>query len=169
MFHLIASVIWILIAWRWGDWRNWRNYQSTILYLITCDLVYNLMTYKYTLWVYTPAFPLPNDTGVSLLVMFVIYPCTLLIYLPHYPKGWWQILYILLWAGIWSCVEWVLTYLHLLLYQHGWIFGYSVAFDIVAFSMLRLHYKKPLLTYALSLFATIALVLMFHVPVSSMK
>ena len=49
MLTILVELINCILAWRFGDWRNWKNYQSTILYLITSDLLYNFLCYNYPL------------------------------------------------------------------------------------------------------------------------
>lgn len=168
MFHLIAAAIWILLAWWIGDWRNWKKYHATILFIILCDLLHNFLLVNKPLWRYTPAPPLPNHTMVNLLVMFVIYTCGVLIYLPHYPKGWKQVPYVALWVAIWAGVERVLIWLHLLVYYNGWTFFDSVMFDLLIFIMVRGHYKKPLLVYFITLLVVLIILSSFQTGVKDM-
>ncbi|MDQ0201884.1 CBO0543 family protein [Neobacillus ginsengisoli] len=170
MFNILVTVIDVFVAWRWGDWRNWTKYQATILYTIVFDLLYNFLTYNHSLWKYEPTTLFPNHTTMSLLVMFVAYPSVLLVYLGRYPFGWIkQILWIGFWVFLWSALEFVSLSLGQFSYYNGWNFMWSVLFDITFFSMARLHYKKPLLCFALSVVAPVILLWLFKVPISNMK
>lgn len=102
--------------------------------------------------------------------MFVGYPSALLVYLGRYPtKGIKQFLWISIWVAFWSFLEWVDDKFDEFSYHNGWNLMWSVLFNIGIFSMVRLHYKKPLLTYGLSIIATIGLVVIFKVPILKMK
>jgi hypothetical protein len=83
MFCIAVCIMDVLVAWLWGDWRNWKKYQSTILYIITCDLLYNFLTYLRPLWEYEPTNIYPNHTIRSIITMFVAYPSVIL-HLAHF-------------------------------------------------------------------------------------
>ena len=74
MYIIVRVMLWILAAWRWGDWRNWKNYQSTFLFFIMLDLLYIFLTYNYPLWAYAHNDIIPNHTFNNLLVTFISYP-----------------------------------------------------------------------------------------------
>jgi hypothetical protein len=169
MYTIVRMITWIPVTWRWGDWPHWKKYQSTILYVIMLDLLYNFLTYNYPMWRYEPTI-IPNHTMTNLIVMFIGYPCTLLIYLGRYPINWIkQIGWVIFWVTIWSFIELVNSMLGGLTYHNSWDFKSSVIFNLVAFPMVRLHYKKPLLAYGLSALITVGLSLLFKVPVGKMK
>ena len=170
MYIIVRMLLWILAAWCWGDWRNWKNYQSTFLFVILLDLLYNFLTYNYPLWVYEPTDIIPNHTLNNLLVSFISYPSVVFIYLGRYPTGWVkQVAWIIFWVTLFSIVELVNYIMGLMSYHNGWNFGWSVIFYFVQMPFIRLHYKKPLLAYGLSVLIIVGLVLLFKVPVSKMK
>jgi hypothetical protein len=68
-----------------------------------------------------------------------------------------------------SLLEWGAVKLGEFSYHNGWNIMWTVLFDITFYSMVRLHYKKPLLTYGLSIIAIVGLLLVFNVPISKMK
>jgi hypothetical protein len=74
MFLITMLMINIFTGWLWGDWRNWEKYQSTFFYVIVCDLIYNFLTYNYSLWEHIPVVFFPNHTVINLMVMFIAYP-----------------------------------------------------------------------------------------------
>ncbi|MBT2738349.1 CBO0543 family protein [Bacillus sp. ISL-7] len=170
MYIFVRMMLWILAAWRWGDWRNWKNYQSTNLFVIMLDLLYNFLTYNYPLWAYDPTVIIPNHTLNNLLVTFISYPSVLFIYLGRYPTGWLKrVAWIIFWVTLLSVVELLNYKMGLMSYHNGWNFWWSVIFYLVQLPFIRLHYKKPLLTYGLSVLIIIGLLLFFKVPVSKMK
>lgn len=170
MFNLTVCFSNILWVWLWGDWRNWEKYHSTILYLILCDLLYAYLCYNHPLWEFITPVPFLNHTMMDLLVSFISYPCAMLIYLGRFPKKRMrQILWGGLWVGAWSFLEWISLQLGEFVYHNGWNLAWTVTLNTALFLMVRLHYKRPLLTYALSVVATITLLVIFNVPFSKMK
>lgn len=167
--YIIASIIWIFIAWRWSDWRNWRVYLPTILFYIAGDLFYNVLTYEHTLWKYE-SFIFPNHTLTNLYVMFTIFPATILLFLSNYPKGLKkQFLWILFWIFLYGILEWIFHEMDLFLYENEWNIWWSIAFLCVMFPMLALHHKRPILTYLLSSIVIIFIVIYFDIPIIEMK
>lgn len=170
MYMLLTILGHFFIAWRWGDWRNWSKYQSTFLYMITTDLTYNLLTYNYSLWEYQPTVIFPNHTLTNLTLIVIGYPSLIFIYLGRYPKKKMnQFLWITFWIFLESFLEWIALQLGVITYHNGWNFLWSVFFDVAIYVMLRLHYTKPLLTYGLSIIITVGFLIIFKVPVSTMK
>jgi hypothetical protein len=172
MFPIIIGFILILCAWKWGDWKNWLLYLPTIQYFIISDMLYNLLTWDYSLWSYPhPPNLLPNHLLNNLFIMFVIYPSTMLIFLYRFPKQNLvkQTLYIFTWIVLWLAFELVMVLKGLCVYSHGWTYGWSIAFVCIMVPMLILHYKRPLWAYIVSAPITLFLLLWFHVPVFSVK
>ncbi|MGM0827674.1 MAG: CBO0543 family protein [Bacillota bacterium] len=170
MFLIIRSVLWILVAWRWGDWRNWKKYQSTILFFILLDLLYNFLTYNYTLWQYEPTAIIPNHTFNNMIVMFIIYPCLVLLYLGRYPTGGVkQGIWIISFTTFLSIVEFINYKAGLITFHSGWNIKWSIMFYLYSLPILRLHNKKPLLAFGISVLITVGLLWILKVPISKMK
>ncbi|MCF8568291.1 hypothetical protein LLE49_26570 [Alicyclobacillus tolerans] len=155
------------IAWRFGDWRNWKKYQSTILYFMMCDLLYNFLTYNHPLWYYT-TMPVISHVGANLLVMFITYPSALLLYLYHFPnasrfKN--KVMYLTAWGLGLSLIEKAYKLAGILNYRNGWNTWWSVGFTFVALILLKMHQTHPLLVYLLSVGSAVVLLMMFHIPV----
>lgn len=168
MVHVITALIVILAAWKWGDWRNWRFYLPTIQYFIIGDLLYNLFTWEYRLWLYpTPPNILPNHLLNNLFIMFTLYPASLLIMLYRFPERnrMRQTLYLLSWIGFWVLFEFVMLMTGQFVYDNGWTFGWSICFATIMVTMLTLHHKRPMLAYLLSIPITLFLLYWFQVPV----
>lgn len=167
-YHIIVSTIFVLIAWRWGDWKNWKTYYPTILFFITGNFLYDLLTYNYPLWAYES--PLLKTTFSDLLFSFVFFPATILLYLPHFPKGLVkQAVYVLFSVIIYTIVEIVSYSFEFFSYHHGWSICWSVLFNIIMFPTLRLHHKKPPLAWFISFLVAAGVLFYFNVPFSSMK
>jgi hypothetical protein len=164
--HLIGMLCWILAAWKWGDWRNWKKYHSTILFFISGNFLFNYLTYNYSLWTLSDFF-LPTHTLNDLAVTLIAFPCSSLIFLGRYPEH--SIIaklnHILLWIFIFVTIEYFMLLIGLFHYEHGWNLWWSILFDIMLFPILRLHYKRPLLTYFLSAAMVLGFMLIFKVPI----
>lgn len=87
--HLVFNGLFLIAGVIWGDWRNWKKYHSTILFLWFGDLLYNVLCHDYIMWKYNESIfgqqLLSNHTVISLLIMFVAYPASVLIYLGKFP------------------------------------------------------------------------------------
>jgi hypothetical protein len=166
---LIASVA-LIIGWKWGDWRNWEKYYPTILYMIICNFLYNILTYNYPMWLYNEAL-LPNHTMIEMVHSFVVFPVVVIIFLGRFPEksNGKQIEYILRWLLIFALVELLLVKFNLFSYHNGWSIWWSVLFNVGMFTLLRIHYKKPLLAWGISLFVVLFLMLFFEVPINKMR
>jgi hypothetical protein len=168
--HIIGQFLWILAAWRWGDWRNWKKYHSTMLYMIVFSLLYEVLTYNYSLWKFSD-FILPTHTLNSLAVTFIGFPCSVLIFLSRFPKNHRikQIIYVSFWAILYIAIEYFFVGISLFHYHHGWNIWWSAFLDAIIFPMLLLHHKKPLAAYLISFLMIIFYFLFFNVPISKMK
>jgi len=168
---IVFGILFLLMGWRFGDWRNFKKYYPTILYFIIGDLLYNLFTYNAPLWKYSKDFIFPNHTLVNLWTMITIYPATVLTYLFHFPKKKIrQIFYILFWVIVF--IIWELLNLHifgLINHSNGWNMWWSFLFDIIIFIMLPIHHKRPLVAWGLSFIIIIFFLIVFNVNLSELK
>ena len=81
-----------------------------------------------------------------------------------------QGLWVSFWVFLFSILEYInLHYLQLISHHNGWSMMWSVLFNIVMFSMLRIHYKNPLMAWGLSLIWILFLLMMFPIPLENMK
>jgi hypothetical protein len=154
--HFIYNLLFLLAAIKYGDWRNWRIYYPTILFFILGDLLKNTLLHDHMLWEYKETIfgeeILFSHIIINLLIMFIVYPSTALIYLGYLPKTMGkQFFWISFWVFLYCSVEWInLKYLHLIEHHYTWSMGWSVLFNYVMFFLLAVHFKKPLLALALS-------------------
>lgn len=165
--YIAASILLFIIAgFFFGDWRHWKLYQSTVLYLIMCDLAYLVLSKHKTLWAYTATPIFGTGTMAGLAVMFMAYPANVLIYLPHFPKRWWKaVLYVMCWVLVSWFLEWLnVRSFHELRFSHGWNLWNSGIFYVVMYVMLKVHFHRPLIAYGLSIICAAAMMWMFHIP-----
>jgi hypothetical protein len=167
MFIFVIPIF-IFICWKWGDWKNWRKYYPTILYIILIDFLNNFLTANYPLWEYDRV--LNHHTFNDILVAFTIYPCTVLIYLPYYPK---KILkqagYIAFWILIYTSIEIAANEIGTFSYHNGWNIWWTIGFNISMFIMLKLHYEKPLLIWPVSLVLMTMTYYIFKLPINTIR
>ncbi|HZG71289.1 MAG TPA: CBO0543 family protein [Chondromyces sp.] len=172
--HIIFNLLFLSAAIKWGDWRRWSNYYPTLLFFIVGDLLKNFLLYNYPMWTYQEVFfaenVLRNHTIINLMIIAIVYPSTILLYLGRFPRiRWKQLLWLIFWVALYSGVEYInLCHLKLIQHHNGWNMTWSVIFNIVMFSMLRIHHKNPPLAWVLSIIWISFLLKLFQVPVDKM-
>lgn len=173
--HIILHALFLLAAWKWGDWRNWQKYYSTVLYLIVNDQVYNFLTYNYPLWKFNAVtfdkIIYSNHTLITLGIDFINYPAIVLIYLGHYPKGKIkQAVYVSAWALLNSAIEITsLATVKGISHANGWNLGWSIVVNFLYYILLRVHYLRPLLAWAFSIGLIVVFSILFSIPIRTMK
>ncbi|MEW5548418.1 CBO0543 family protein [Peribacillus frigoritolerans] len=89
--HFLFTALFLLAGIKWGNWRRWRDYYPTILFFIIGDLLYSCLLFNHQLWTYKEIFfgiRIPrNDLIISLIIMFLAYPLTIMIYLGRFPQS----------------------------------------------------------------------------------
>jgi len=154
-------IIFTLVAWKWSNWRNWREYYPTLLFMMLVSLATTVITYNHRLWIFLPIFFLSTHVLADLWIVFLFYPSTIFLYLSNYPQQrMHQVFYIFGWAIILGGVEATEMLLNLITYDYGWSLAWSVTFDVVMFTILRVHYLNPLLAWGLA--ATFFTFIWFH-------
>lgn len=165
--NVVLGIIFLLIGWKFGDWRNVRKYYPTILFFIIGDLLYNLLTYNDPMWNYNKDGVFPNHTLSNIWIMITVYPATVITYLFHFPKKKInQIFYILCWVVLYVFWELLNIYVFGLIdHFNGWNMWWSFLFDLIIFVMLTIHHKRPLLAWGLSFIVIIFFLKLFDVNV----
>ncbi len=172
--RLFMWLLWGFAAWKWGDWRNWQKYQATILYMIYFNAIYGLLCYNHLMWKFEYDRSVPfliNHTLISIGMGLLLYPSIILIFLGRYPNGNWKkkLSWQLLFVFLFSLAEFIMFKAGKITYYNGWSLGWSIIFNLNTFFMLILHYKRPLLTWILSIFCVIFYVYYFKVPLGQLK
>jgi hypothetical protein len=172
---IIYACIYTLAAWKWGDWRNWKEYYPTILFYILGDLLYQFLFFNYSMWEFHPVL-VDNDvpgqhTFTDILLACTKYPATILIFLYHFPKKRPSsiLVYLLFWVGLYAFNEWISLSFGLIDHHHGWNFGWSILFNFVMFSILRVHHHRPLFALILSIIFAVLLWSALQVPLDILK
>ncbi len=161
----VAFTVWAIIAsWRWWSWENFHKFHATILYKSAMNLLYLFFTAGYPLWRVHPDLGLPFSI-IDMLYTFIIFPCTVILYLSRYPATLKKKIYHnVKWIAIYFGLEWIGSIFDRITYDHGWNLWWSLVFVIIMFPMLRLHYKRPLLAYLLTILYIVLIFYYFQVP-----
>lgn len=170
MLIFLSILIWLLSACKWADWKNWRHYYSTILFFINGDLVYYVMTYNHPLWELI-ASPVFNVTFTVLIIAFIAWPASVLLYLSLYPKSneFLKILYVLKFVAFFTITELIIFQFDQIKYSNGWNILWSLGFNLLMFPLLKIHHEKPPLAWILALVLGSSVLYFFKIPLSSMK
>lgn len=173
MVNILYASIYIGAALKWADWKNWKLYYPTILFYMVGDLLYQFLFFNYSMWEYVPIGGDVNwasHTHISLLIMFIKYPLTILIFLANLPeRRSWYIFYSFGWTVIYSINESIDLWMGGIVHKHGWNMGWSTLFSFVMFNILTIHYRKPMLAWLVSIIFAIFLWNVFDVPASILK
>jgi hypothetical protein len=167
MITIILTVLCAIVCFKWGAWRRWREYYPTILYVIIGDMAYNFVFHDHTLWLYDGVF---NHTTSDIIAAFLMFPSVVILYLTRWPKRIvTQALYILAWAAFNTLFEYISVVLGVFEYDHGWGILWSFGLLVIAFIMMRLHYRKPLVAWPISAVLALLTALAFGLPIGRLK
>jgi hypothetical protein len=162
IFFIIAGLV-------LGVWKSFTQYYSTLLFWIIANLIYELLLYNYRVWEFKPVWIdhllLPTHNAISMAISFIIYPFVMPVFLGRLPeklKG--QAGWILLWSILFTGVELIAFLNDSISHHHGWSFRWSFLFNIVTFTLLIAHYRKPWIAWLLGGIFIAALYLIFDVP-----
>lgn len=165
--HLLLSITLILVCYFRKDWKKIHTYHLTVMYIIICDLLYNLLCHRKPLWRYTPDIFQHYPIIVDILHSFVNLPVLALFYLANYPfegNNVIQSKYIIKWIICSFLVELVFLYFKRIELINGYEVWMEIPFYSTMFVMLRLHHKRPFLSYFLSVLIVIFLLFVFKIP-----
>lgn len=167
MPRLILITLFILICWRFADWKNWKSYYPTVLFLVICNLLGDIVFGNQLFWQYNG---LVNHTFSDLLITFTIFPCMALLYLSYFPeRRFRQVIYYLGWVFFSFFLEFTMQTMGYISYNSGWNLWWSFFFNFPWFFLLRLHYLRPLLAWFVVLLEITTFMLIFDVSFKSLK
>jgi len=163
---LLLACLFLLVCYIWGDWKNWKAYYPTILFLIAGDFIYYYVAGAKLLWQYTDQlFP---GTIATLIIALIIYPCTVLIFIPLYPKSGVikKVCNITVWVCLYAFLEHLALKYNYMQHFNDWNFTYSVLFDCALFPLLLIHQKKPAAAWLLSCILGFGIAFLFKLSAS---
>jgi hypothetical protein len=163
-YHISIVIFAILVCYKWGDWKHWDKYYSTILFFMMGDFIYLVLFRKTMLWTYNT--DILNHTLINVLIIFTVYPCTIIIFIPYYPKLIFkQVIYIFFWVVLFAVMEFISYHLGCFKYHNGWNLGWSIIFCTIMFPIQYIHYKKPLLAWCISMIKLVIFIVIFKVDI----
>jgi hypothetical protein len=163
---MIAIFAIAVVAYR-GVWRNWEQYHTTMLFFGLMELIYNSVAKEnnYFLWKIAPEL-FPSRIPLIGLYVFIIFPAATLLFLSKMPQDIIkQGIHVAKWVGIFTFVEALGSIYNKIQYINNWSLWHSFIFNIILFSGLILHHRKPLIAYILFLIVTIIGIWAFKIPV----
>ncbi|KGX91829.1 CBO0543 family protein [Pontibacillus marinus] len=171
MYLLMVVLVWIIFAFIFLDKETIQQTYSTVQYFMIYNLVYNFLYYNHTLWEYQAiTTPILNHTFIELTFTFIILPVGIMLYLKYFPKSKiHQAFYICYWVLFYTFIEFLFYSMGMFRYDNGWGILQTLWFNVLMFSMIRLHYLKPFLTFMLSIVITIILIQFFPIPLEKLK
>ncbi|WP_426452042.1 CBO0543 family protein [Paenibacillus sp. S-38] len=158
-----------LVCFLWAKgWKAAPRFHSTVLYMISANVLYFVFTTNYLLWAFVPDVPLYPIFN-ELLYTLIVFPCSVVLFLKGCPeeKGL-PVWHYLKWVAFFAVPEALYAYTGHIAYGHGWSWGWSAAFDLMMFPMLWLHSRRPVLAYILSVGITTLLLYLFRVPLAGL-
>jgi hypothetical protein len=172
---IIFLLLFAAAGWRFGIWKEFQSFYPTLLFFIIGDLLSQFLLYDYSMWEFHPVGTLAkslnlNHTTIALLKMMVQYPATVAIFIGRLPdtfRG--KILWVLFWTAIFGTTEGLTHQAGIMTYHNGWHFGWDIAFNIMMFTMLIIHYKRPIYAWIATIPIIIGLWILFDVPYSVLK
>lgn len=166
------SILILIVAYRYGDWRNWKKYYPTILFTISINLFSSVLTYDHWLWHFKKTFLIPNHTIADIVIKITNFPAIVLIYLTQYPfksKLIRQFAYIAIWVVIWTLIEYCFVLTKMMTFHNGWHILFSFLLWWVLFLTLRIHHTRPLWAWFICLVYAVFVVSYFNIPITKMK
>ena len=168
MYHIFLSTTSIYICYKFGDWKNWQKYYSTILFFILSSVVCLVLTYNHPLWLYESK--ILNRTFSDLLISITVYPSTVMIFIPNFPRKISKIIiYISSYVAIYTIIELISNKLGYFTYHNNWNIWCTIIFNYIMFPMSILHYRKPLVAWIIALISPHILFFILKIPYSTIR
>lgn len=103
----------------------------------------------------------------NILYTLIFAPSTLALFITYLPKFFvHHVLYILNWAILYTISEGIILYLGYVEYDQRWNLMYSFYFNIMLFSLVTIHLRRPLLTWAITFILALIFIKIFPVNLS---
>ncbi|MCA1065170.1 CBO0543 family protein [Rossellomorea sp. AcN35-11] len=171
MYLLFVILVWVLFSYRFIDWKQFYRQYPTILFFMFINFAYNYFYYEHTLWRFEGiTVDWLNHTIINTAFTFFICPSALTIFLQRIPsKRKLKILYFSIWIAFFTLLEYLFSLKGMFIYENGWSNGHNIGLNIILFSVLYLHYKKPFYGILASIPIAIVFILLFPFPILSMK
>jgi hypothetical protein len=171
MYLLLIIAVWIIFGFMFIDRKNYKPYVPTIIYYWVMNLLYEFLYYRHDLITFkavTTRFL--NHTIIILAFLFIIMPIVVLIFLQRLPKGpIKRAKYIVAWVVFFWATEYIFALKGVYIYENGWNIWHSGWLNLVMFNIFILHKKRPVFTLGLTFVLAVTFILLFPIPLSSLK
>ncbi|MBC8062895.1 MAG: hypothetical protein H7Y18_19875 [Clostridiaceae bacterium] len=168
MYLILLATLSIIICYKLGDWRNWKIYYPTILFFILSSVVCILLTYDHPLWLYESS--IINHTFTDLFISITVYPCTIMMFIPHLPKEIRKIiLHIFIYVIVYTVPEFIAVKIGYFTYHNGWSIWHTLIFNAIMFPIIILHHKKPIYAWIVALISPHILFFIMKIPYNSIR
>jgi hypothetical protein len=162
--NITLSIILAVCAGYLKAWKNWRVFHPTMLYTSVLVLLYNFICKDHLLWKHQ-SIPMKSHFTGELLHAFAILPIITLLFLSFYPDKGRRLRYIALWSLLSFAAEFPFAVTGMIVFENGYHYWMELLFYPLMYFMIRLHHKKPLISYGLSALIIPLLIWLFKVPV----
>ena len=167
MILFSMTILSIGLCYKKGDWKHWKQYYPTILFYIIISINESIITNKIVLWQFYGSSSF--DQISDYLLEFVTFPCIIILFLSNYPQNRVrQMIYLASYIFVLSLSEYGFYISNEIKYYNGWNLWWSVLLYMVAFPLLILHYKKPLLAWPVVMTLTYGLMRYFKISLMSL-
>ena len=126
------------------------------------------MVYNHPLWSYESK--VLGRTFADLLICITVYPSTVMMFIPHLPSKKAKVfLHVSIYVAVYTIAELIAVNLGYFAYHNGWNIWASLIFNYIMFTILILHYNKPLYAWIIALISPHILFFIMKIPYSSIK
>ena len=155
------------LCYKKGDWKHWEKYYPTILFYIIISINESIITNKKVLWQF---FNSPSwDQITDYLLEFITFPCIIILFLSNYPQTKMkQFFYLISYVFLLFLSEVGFYISREIKYYNGWSLWWSFLLYAVAFPLMALHYKHPLLAWPTVILLTVGLMFYFKISLMSL-
>lgn len=157
----IFILIWLVVLFKYGDWKNWKRYYPTILFFYCGNLIAFSVFHSNLLWELKSN--ILTHSLTDLIQMVFVFTPTAIMFLQYFPKnikG--QEIYIILWVFIYSTIEFIFHKLGSIEYNRGWTIWWSASHNLYQFILLRIYFNNPLLAWCLAVIMLIIMIRVFN-------
>ncbi|QSO50503.1 hypothetical protein JZ785_16395 [Alicyclobacillus curvatus] len=164
MVIIIFTLCFTAVFFLTRSYRYLDTYYTTVLYVSSVSLLYQLLCRGYLLWHFRNWFFFTDK--LSTLIQFaVLFPSTIVLFLRYLPQSnWMRGLYFSGFFGVYGVMEWFLKRSGEIVYQYGWNFWWSVFIDFCLFALTWIHSKSWKTAILVSTCITVFLMVRFSVP-----
>jgi hypothetical protein len=164
IFYIVLSLLFVVSAWKWGDWKRWKEYYSSVLFFIAFNFLTGALLKDNPFWIYDKN-PIFNN-WINLIWSFFIFPSTILMFLPFYAKGFKKgFIGTITWIAIYCFLEWIFLLTGHIYYQNKWTYSWTLFHNCYQFLLIGLHFFHSIIAWILGLLMILLLHYIFRLHI----